>query len=228
MRINIGPYRNELIPSYALERKYENWRSPETFYLPEDKQNKFDKFVFSLFYKLHKLVQPINRWYQNRERKVKVHIDNYDVWSADHTLAMIIAPTLKKLKAQKHGYPQVDNEDVPEKLRYTIPDKEKHKWDSIVQAKYAARWEWVLDEMIWTFDQYADGDDYEQFSENVDQLEMVFTSEKDVNGSILSFNYQKDTTKPAYMVDKKGKKKHYERKQNGLRLFAKYYESLWD
>lgn len=224
MRVKIGPYRSDMIPIYSLERKYESWRSPETFFLPEENYTKFDKFVFGLLDKLDNLVRPINRWSQNRKRKVKVHIDNYDVWSANHTLAMIIAPTLKQLRDQQHGYPHVDSEDVPEDL---------HLNENMTQDKiddlYYLRWDYVLSEMIWTFEQYADGDDYDQFHHNVDQLEPVFTPlEDNPKLSTFSFNHQKDPSKPAYWVDEEGKKKHNERKKNGLRLFGKYYESLWD
>ena len=33
-----------------------------------------------------------------KERKVNIRIDNYDLWSMDHTLSLIILPMLKKLK----------------------------------------------------------------------------------------------------------------------------------
>ena len=44
-------------------------------------------------------------FYSKNERKVKVRIDEYDTWSMDHTLALIILPMLKQLKATKHGSP---------------------------------------------------------------------------------------------------------------------------
>ena len=105
MKIHIGPYRSDLIPVNRWEKRYEYWRRPETYYLPEEEYTKYDKIVFGFFDKLSDLFRPINRCWNNRPRKIKVHIDYYDVWSADHTLAMIIAPTLKKLKEHQHGYP---------------------------------------------------------------------------------------------------------------------------
>jgi len=41
-------------------------------------------------------------------RKVQVAIHDYDTWSADHTLSLIILPLLKRLKELKHGSPIVD------------------------------------------------------------------------------------------------------------------------
>lgn len=228
MRVNIGPYRSDLIPINRLERSYERMRSGK-FYLNEDDYTWYDKIVIGLLDKLDELVLPINRWSNNRKRRVKVHIDDYDVWGADHTLGLIIAPTLKKLKEIQHGYPHVDNEDVPEELRFEMTQEQKDNWDGSVDAKHEARWSWVLDEMIWAFEQYAMDDDFDQFHHNVDQLAMEFTPlEDNPKLSTMSFNHQKDPSKPAYWVDEEGKKKHHERKQNGLRLFAKYYECLWD
>ena len=229
MKINIGPYRGDLIPIRRFERRYEFWRRPETYYLPEEEYTKFDKLVFSFLDKLEDLVRPINRWSNDRKRKVKVHVDYYDIWSADHTLAMIIAPTLKKLKEHQHGYPHVDDEDVPEELRMNDADREKLEHDGSVDSKHEARWNYILDEMIWAFEQHADPYDGEdQFFHNSEQLEMVFTPVEGMPASSLSFNHQKDPTKPPYWRDDEGLKKHHERKRNGVRLFAKYYECLWD
>jgi hypothetical protein len=74
------------------------------------------------------------------EQKVVVHIDKWDTWSMDYTLAPIILPMLKQLKETKHGSPNVDN------LGETDPD-------------FFKRWDWVLDEMIYAFDCKANKDE---------------------------------------------------------------------
>jgi hypothetical protein len=233
MKVNIGPYKSDIIPVRRWEKSYEYWRRPETFYLPEEEYTKFDKLVFAFFDKLSDFVRPLNRWSNNRKRKINVHIDYYDVWSADHTLAMIIHPVLVKLKEVKHGYPHVDDEDVPHGLRFVADDEDKTICDMSSDDKHEARWEWILDEMIWTFGQHGLEDDSNQFYHNVDQLEMLFVPTGDENldskgMKALEFNHQKDPSKPAYWRDDEGLKKHAERKANGRRLFAKYYECLWD
>lgn len=225
MKIKIGPYRSDIIPVYSWERKYEMWRS-DSLWLDEDDYTWYDKIVFKAFDILFNLARPINRWSNNRERKIKIHIDGYDVWSADHTLAMIIHPTLVKLKEVQHGACNVDPEDVPEDLR---PTEEPNDTNGYVDNTHFDRWNYVLDEMIWAFEQCTKsdkGDD--QFHHNSEQLEMVFTPIEGIPASELSFNYQKDPAKPKYWVDNEGKKLHYDRISNGLRLFAKYYFSLWD
>lgn len=226
MRVNIGPYRSDLIPINRLERSYERMRSGK-LYLDEENYTWYDKIVLGILNKLDDLVRPINHWSNNRKRKVKVHVDYYDVWGADHTLGLIIAPTLKKLKEVQHGHPYVDNEDVPEEIRDATSGE---RMDGSVDKDWEARWNYVLDEMIWAFEQYSDPYEGEnQFFHNVDQLDMIFTPlEDNPKLSSLDFNHQKDPSKPPYWRDKEGLKKHHERKKNGLRLFAKYYDSLWD
>ena len=88
MKVNIGPYRSDIIPVSSWVRKYEFWRSKDLFYLDEDKWTRYDKLVFAFFDKFEELVRPLNHWSQRRKRKIKVHIDYYDIWSADHTFGI--------------------------------------------------------------------------------------------------------------------------------------------
>ena len=228
MKVNIGPYTGGIIPVHSWERRYQFMRYAQTdnYLFDEDDYTWYDKIVFGLFDKLSDLVRPINRWANSRKRKINIHIDSYDVWSADHTLAMIIHPVLVKLKETKNGSPCVDDEDVPEHLR---ANKKDHKDMSEEDSTIHERWSWVLDEMIWTFGQHGLEDDSAQYYHNPDQLEMISTPSDDTKKLYsIDFNHQKDPTKPPYWRDDEGLKKHHERKANGLRLFAKYYESLWD
>lgn len=153
-----------------------------------------------------------NRWF-SRKRKVRIKYHNYDTWSLDHTLALIIAPGLQQLKDTNHGFGHVDDEDLPTAC--------------LKDASGEERWEWIMDEMIWAFEQHGGEDDTAQYYHNRDQLEMVTIPSED-GSRTLSFNHQKDPNKPPYFRDYEGLKKHDERKANGRRLFAKYYESLWD
>ena len=93
-----------------------------------------------------------------RKRKIQVRIDKYDTWSMDVTLSYIIIPMLKQLKETKHSAADVDDKDVPKKLRSTSsPKKKKNEIDSdpagLIEQNdnWFARWDWVLDEMIWAF-----------------------------------------------------------------------------
>jgi len=86
-------------------------------------------------------------------RKVDIRIDNYDVWSLDNTLALIIAPALVKLKEHKHGNGRVDNEDVPEELHRP---EGLDLWE--VDENWEARFDYILDELIWTFTTLSEDD----------------------------------------------------------------------
>jgi hypothetical protein len=155
---------------------------------------------------------------KKRKRKINVRVDGYDVWGADHTLALIIHPVLIKLKEHKHGYPLVDDEDVPENIRsYNAPALSKDETDSGHTDEFAeSRWDWVLDEMIWAFEQHTIEDWEEQYCTGKVDFQITDDGEF-VQGPSHTFE-----------MDHKGIKKHSERMANGRRLFAKYYDSLWD
>src|SRR5210317_107587 len=105
-------------------------------------------------------------WFDRRTQKVKVRIDRWDTWSMDHTLAPIILPMLKQLKETKHGAPMVDMKDVPKELRATKKQIEAYGKNGDVDPKHFDRWDWVLDEMIWTFEQKCRDDWMEDFYYN--------------------------------------------------------------
>lgn len=86
-----------------------------------------------------------------KPQKIKVKIDDWDTWSADYTLAQIILPLLIRLKDVKPGSPLVDDEDVPEVIRSTYARPKENEWD--VDEFHHQRWEWVLNEMIWAFNE---------------------------------------------------------------------------
>lgn len=93
-----------------------------------------------------------------RKRKIKIRIDNYDTWNMDYTLALIILPMLKQLKEnEKTGSLfSVDNEDVPKKLR-SKKVKDPYADAESVEAMFK-KWNWIMDEMIFAFDQILEDD----------------------------------------------------------------------
>jgi len=95
----------------------------------------------------------INLFFDRRVQKIKVRIDKWDTWSMDHTLAHIVLPMLVQLKETKHGAPYVDPDDCPKDLR----PKEQDEYGT--DDTHFARWDWILDEMIYAFDSKANKDD---------------------------------------------------------------------
>lgn len=159
-----------------------------------------------------------------RQRRVVVRIDPWDTWNMDGTLAMIILPMLKQLKATKHGAGFVDDADAPEHLRSTAapPAQEYH-----VDANHFLRFDWVLDELIWTFTQLQpDCDWQEQYRSGVmDVYSEPCAFNKDGTPKMYEMKHGPNYT---YAVDEEGESKHQARINNGLRLFGKYFQNLWD
>ena len=223
MKIYIGPYRNRINWPWRIKDWYFAKRFGRFNYdYDESDYTWFDHVVDKC---IDGISVPINKyinepWLDKRERKVKVRIDNYDVWSADHTLALIIHPILIKLKNTKHGSPLVDDEDVPEHLRSTSAPPKENEWDT--DDNLEARWNWVLDEMIWTFEQ-GTKDDYNDSMFYSGEVDWAF--EKDSDSKLSRVMNGPNHT---FEVDREGQKAHYDRIKNGLRLFAKHYFALWD
>jgi hypothetical protein len=152
----------------------------------------------------------------NPEQKISVRIDNHDTWSMDHTLAPIILPMLVQLRATKHGAPMVDMKDVPKELRATKKQLDAYGKNGDSDPKFFERWDWIMDEMIWAFNQKCRDnweDDYYEYRE------MGPEESKDPN-SLFGLKL--------VWEDREGQKEHQERMTNGFRLFGTYYENLWD
>jgi hypothetical protein len=160
----------------------------------------------------------INKYIDSRKRKKKVRIDYYDVWSLDETLSTIIHPSLVELKKHQHGAPYTDDEDAPEEFRsYNAPPKE-NEYDS--DGHHFKRWQWILDEMIWAFEQDLINWEYQYRSGKSDYI----SEKSEMDGYFELKKGPNHTLK----YDWDGMKKHEERIKNGRRLFAKYYGGLWD
>ena len=206
MKIKINKY-----PSRLICNIYSNHMNKKYGYVDRPKEQSYEDHVLEAIDDGIQSVYNVFNWiwFDRRTQKIKVRIDKWDTWSMDHTLAHIVLPMLVQLKATKHGAPWVDDEDVPEELRSTSAPPIENEYDT--DDFHFKRWDWVLDEMIWAFEQkcrdYWEDDYYGDYVE--DQK----------NGSMAgSFEW----------VDHEGQKAHQARMSNGFRLFGKYYENLWD
>jgi hypothetical protein len=160
----------------------------------------------------------INRIKGKQNRKIKVKIHDYDVWGLDNTLAHIILPALKLLKEQKHGCPFTDREDAPADPIYDDEPSE-NEYDSGYAPK---RWEYIIDEMIHTFECEVNDDWEDQFHIGTSDMRWKKENPED---KVWSMYHGPDHTHQ-FLADEH--KKAWDRRKNGLRLFAKYYHSLWD
>jgi len=213
MKVVIGPYKNWIGP-YQLADAIFFWQDKHNDKCKwADRAHKFGTWLSENKDGSDSTLLKICQWIESkRHRQVYVRIDKYDTWSMDHTLAYIILPMLKQLQATKHGSPNVDDLDVPEPMRSTAPgarDRCEEPWD--LDEHFHERWEYVLGEMIWAFEQ-QDNDGDSQFFDHGEKI-----AGEDFMESVKRMK-----------VDEVGLKAYHARKANGFRLFGKYYEALWD
>lgn len=159
-------------------------------------------------------------WIDNKKKRtIKVHIDSWDTWSMDHTLAEIVLPMLKQLKATKHGAPYVEPKDVPDHLKPAKQTK-KQKESGETDSTHFERWDWVLDEMIFAFESKVDDSWESQFESGESDFQW-----KQLEGGMSQMIEGPNHTK---VYDWEGRKAYEERIANGFRLFGTYYNGLWD
>jgi hypothetical protein len=206
MYVKIGPYIDWVGP-YQIAEKLLFWLDKD-----DDRVFNFGEWLAGGETRESVLMKLCSWIHDKKKRKVLIDIHDYDVWSMDHTLALIILPMLIKLRERKHGSPYVDLDDVPENLRFDETEKyspqltfDFYHDDDVekMNCDIHTRWEWVLNEIIWAFTQLNDDNWEEQY--------IKVASEK-VKGEI----------------DWEGRELHELRIANGLRLFGKYFQSLWD
>lgn len=146
--------------------------------------------------------------FDKRSRTVKVKLHSYDTWNADLTLAYVILPVLVEFRKDLHGSALVEDVDVPIWLHSTLKPGET-EWDT--DGHVHDRWKYVLDEMIWSFNEKVNGDD-SQFYDH---------SECDKTLGLME-------SARKIKIDHVGLEKYHKRMQNGFRLFGKYFQNLWD
>ena len=203
MKVKIGPYKTWWGP-YQIAQLIP--------FVSEDTHDKVGEFLANTW------LNDICQWYNNLSgnQKIKVRIDKYDTWNMDRTLALITLPMLKQLKETKHGSAMVDDEDLPPHMRHGDPYGDDN-W-----VHY--RWEWVLKEMIWAFENLTDDSWEDQF---VHGTPIYVDTLLDDDGNYYQQPQIKQTN-PDYWVDREGIKEYNNRISNGFRLFGKYYRGLWD
>lgn len=209
MKVRIKKYTSWWGPGYTLDRIF-SWAKKEDKHgfleMPEPLDSFISWYEESPVGKVHEGLANRLRSVQD-SRRVKVELDPWDSWNVDTTLGYIALPLLKQLKETQHGASRVDDEDVPhmykhgyinnESLQYDLFQSEEQ--DELFWEHSQARWDWVLDEMIFAFESVVgDNENWENkyFKSNPPNLE--------------------------------GWREEAARIDNGFRLFGKYYRALWD
>jgi hypothetical protein len=140
MKVYISNYRYHWLSPYKILNAVFFWKKD---YYPYDKDPPkwLNAFCVGLKAALNKIHPAISY----------VKIDPYDTWSMDTTLGLIVLPVLKQLKATQHGAPFTNDEDVPDALKSMNAPRVEHDYDT--DEFFEARWDYILDQMIWSFEQ---------------------------------------------------------------------------
>lgn len=160
-----------------------------------------------------------------KERKISIRIDRWDTWGMYHTLALIILPMLKQLKETKHGAPgsmpafeQTTNQ-YPQMSFTFYKEDDEEAWRQGFE-----QWNVILDKMIWSFEQLLD--------ENWDEQYWIVKGEIDWEDMDRPFEKDEQSREVKWIkesvVDWDGRAKHAKLIQEGLELFGKYFQDLWD
>lgn len=244
MKVYIGPYKYWYGP-YQLAKHILFWMDKEDervdklgTWLSENKKGE-ERYLTKFCY-----------WLSNKNaRKIKVRIDPWDTWGMDTTLSHIVLPMLKQLKATKHGSPFVDNEDLPPELQmseretylmnYGVWNEDKTEATEeemeAVNKKFFSGWDWVMDQMIYSFEQQFDEEEgrnnyYDPYlpGEEVERMKEHIIGE---NGEVTEDPNPLFDEKFMRKMGKFNKEKYHAyaaKKQLGFTLFGKYFQSLWD
>lgn len=153
MKVKIGKY----LPYYSAYGMFDFLEK----IIGEDRYDRLSEgklftFIDKVLYKVSSLF----------DRKVYVKIHPWDTWSLDHTLALIIRPALIQLKETSHGYFIVDESDIPLYVQAQLKAWKKDNED--IHNLY---YNWVLDEMIWAFQQVLDDAFYTKYDEGYDRMQ---------------------------------------------------------
>jgi hypothetical protein len=185
MRVYIGPYVPYISAYYLADKLF--------FFLNDDRRDALGEWLSNT------VVGDFFEWvYKKRKRIIKVHIDNYDTWNADLTLAIVIVAVLNNIRKSldsTNGFPIVEDADVPDNLKMPEGVSPFEADDLLLISRYS----YILDRMIEGFEITADPD---KFWLSVPPDEEVAAVDK-------------------FMEDQESKQKE------ALRLFAKYFRHLW-
>lgn len=215
---------------YVKIGKYRNWLSTTRFELWMEKKGVSEKVSECI----GNIIQPVFDicWnnLRSQDQNIKVRIDPEDTWNMEYTLSHIILPMLIQFKKDKQGAPFTDDGDVPKKLRST----QSKPWDKDtgeVDEFHFKRWDYILGEMIFAFENIKDCSWEEKFYSGEHDIYWEKTEKEDtdpITGKKVYLQEMKLGPKNTFEVDKMGFEKYSKRIDNGLRLFGKYYRKLWD
>ena len=219
MKIYKGDYRDHWVSPYRILEKVCFWeKDTDVFYEDGGTYEKISDFLVPV----SKAIQWVLNLIYPRINYVK--IDRWDTYSMDHTLSDIILPMLRQMKESKHGAPYVDDADVPYELK-SINDSPYVQEFCVDEKLHFARWDYILDQMIFAFECKVDDSWEDLFRSGVHDTKFE-PSGYDENGKPTMYAMLKGPN-DTYVCDYEGMAEYEKRIQNGFRLFGRYYQNLW-
>ena len=187
----------------------------EMFNSDEPVYNKYIDFLLDLIpfrwgWKAKYWPSEIRWWAKCKYQKIRYGVSDDDVYSLGYTIALFALPRLKYFKEKgKAGIPVCF---LPSNFHLLEGEEQ-----TAAEEKGVKEMEATLDEMIFAFEYIINGDKMCEFPESLS-----------FKGKAFDFNSEKT-------IEEKEDWKRYmeksnklnERKNNGLLLFAKYYDTLW-
>jgi hypothetical protein len=157
------------------------------------------------------------------KQKKSIRIDKQDTWNMAETLAEIILPMLKQLKAAKHGSPgtmPAFNEDTNHQWPQMCFEFYK-EGDTDAWKRAHDQWDEAMDKMIWSFEQIVIEDRDSQFHSGHSNWTLQPSASGVGSTMVPGPGHTAEFHRKAYTA-------YYEKIQEGLDLFGKYYMNLWD
>lgn len=219
MKVYINRYRDHWLSPYTIMEKALFWREMPDYDTP---------WVERVNKALEPLCKGLQSFLNFIHPKINyVKIDKWDTWSMDNTLAFIIVPMLKQLRATTHGAPYVKDEDVPEGEGLRSTEAPPVTDEGSIDENHFKRWDWVLDEMIYAFSSKTSDESF---------MDRFRTGEVDIQWEVCAYDdlgnpsMHRMVDGPNHTVeyDWEGIRKEEARIANGFRLFGVYYQGLWD
>ena len=182
---------------------------------------KIPKYKSYVYWSWKNPVGSLRRIWQNLTRGW----NDSDCWSLDRTITLFTLPRLIRLKEIQHGIPMLDIDnngvEIPKDSPiYDFGPPDSDKEDTRFKAQ-CDEWALIMDRMIRAFTLLALGDEAYQCPE----IDMWTTPAEDGKSSYI---HTKPKDQAAYDEYKEFMKKAQEEIKLGLKLFAHYYQGLWD
>lgn len=156
---------------------------------------------------------------EDKPSTIEVLIEPRDLWGLDHALAHIIHPALVALNKVKQGAPYTEDSDVPEHLQSTSAPPVEFEYET--DDLHFARWDWIMQEMIWAFGQIATAQKdapvpYKHVGE------MQTRDNPDGSCTLLNTGLETIPEKMQELLE------YNARVQHATMMFGKYYNHLFD